>query len=59
MDRHAQPGEAVQLFGWDESWRWRQCLEPRPGKNQWLQVMKSWNCWISKSYIYISITRSL
>mmetsp|Transcript_20239 Transcript_20239/g.42288 ORF Transcript_20239/g.42288 Transcript_20239/m.42288 type:complete len:216 (-) Transcript_20239:3-650(-) len=22
-------GEAVQLFGWDESWRWRQCLEPR------------------------------
>ena len=23
-------GEAIELFGWDESWKWRQCFEPRP-----------------------------
>ena len=22
-------GETVDVFGWDDTWQWRQCLEPR------------------------------
>jgi len=33
-------GEAVQLFGWDESWRWRQCLEPRKRLVGWLLLAR-------------------
>lgn len=33
-------GDAVELFGWDESWQWRQCLEPRKRLVGWLLLAR-------------------